>query len=114
MRIMLSRYLLALALTLVSEGSIAYLFGLRKRQAVLAVAAINVMTNLILNYCLFLLGYLGVAVSFMLVVALEILVVVIEWRLLVYVFREPTERFLLLSIVANTASFLAGVLLFWI
>ncbi len=111
---MLGKYLMALLLTLIIEGSIAYLFGLRTVQALLAVAMINVITNLPLNYVILVLGYLGIPAPFLLVVALEILVVVVEWRLFVYIFREPKGRFLVLSLLANTASFLVGVLLYWI
>ncbi len=110
---MLARYLLALFLTLIIEGSIAYLMGLRGRDYVLAVALINVITHPILNYLLFVLGYLNINASLMLIVLLEILVVIVEWRLLVYIFRSPKTRFLITSILANTASFLAGLLLFW-
>jgi hypothetical protein len=110
---MLGTYLLALFLTLTIEGSIAYLLGLRKRQYVLAVAMINVTTHVILNYLLLVLGYLGIDVTLMLVSLLEILVVVAEWQLLVYVFSNPSRRFFITSLLGNTVSFLVGVLLFW-
>ncbi len=110
---MLARYLLALFLTLIIEGSIAYLIGLRGRDYVLAVALINAITHPILNYLLLVLGYLNINASLMLIVLLEVLVVIVEWRMLVYIFRFPETRFLITSILANTASFLAGLLLFW-
>jgi hypothetical protein len=110
---MLGRYLLALLVTLVVEGSIAYVLGLRTTQYMLAIIAINVATNVTLNYLLLVLGYLGISASFILIIALEIGVVVIEWQLLVYIFREPRRRFLAVSILGNTASFLIGLLLFW-
>lgn len=111
---MLGTYLLALLLTLTIEGSVAYLFGLRKRGSLLAVAMINVITFLILNYLLLVLGYLGMNVPLAWVILLEVLVVVAEWRLLVYVFGNPSGRFFILSMIANTTSFLAGVLFFGI
>lgn len=107
------RYVLALLLTLVIEGGTAYLLGLRTSRYMLAVALINVITNLVLNYTIFSLGYLGVDVTFALIVSLEILVVIVEWQLLVYIFREPKGRFLAISILANTMSFFIGLLLFW-
>jgi len=110
---MLDRYLLALLLTLVIEGSIAYLLGLRTGQYMLAVAMINVLTHVSLNYLLFVLGYLGIDTSFILIVALEIGVAVVEWQLLVFAFREPKRRFLAISALGNTASFLIGLALFW-
>ena len=107
------RYLLALFLTIAIEGGVAYLLGLRKRQSMLAVLAINVITQPALNYLLLLLGYLNVNVTFTLILALEILVVLVEWQLLVYVLRAPKGRFLAVSFLANTLSFLVGLLLFW-
>jgi len=111
---MLGTYLLALLLTLTIEGSAAYLFGLRKRESLLVVAMINVITFVILNYLLLVLGYLGITVPLALVILLEMLVVVAEWRLLLYVFGKASGRFFILSLIANTASFLAGVLFFGI
>lgn len=110
---MLGRYLLALLLTLVIEGGIAYLLGLRKSQYMLAVALINVITHVILNYLILVLGYLGIDVTFVLIGTLEILVVIVEWQLLVYVFRGPKRRFLTISALANAMSFFIGLLLFW-
>jgi hypothetical protein len=105
-------FLLALFLTVLIEGGVAYLFGLRERRLLLAVAMINVITNPALNFFLLVLGYMHIAAPWTFVVALELLVVVVEWRLMVYVFRMPAGRLLLLSLVANASSFVAGLLLF--
>ncbi|HEX2994891.1 MAG TPA: hypothetical protein VHP14_08705 [Anaerolineales bacterium] len=110
---MLGRYLLALLLTILVEGCVAYLLGLRSRQSLLAVLAINVLTQPALNYLLLVLVYLNVNVTFMLIIALEILVVILEWQLLVYIFRAPTRRFLAVSFLGNALSFLVGLLFFW-
>ncbi len=110
---MLGRYLLALLLTIAIEDGVAWLFGFRSARSLLAVAMINCMTNPALNFLLLVLAWLGVEVTLPLIVPLEVVVVVVEWRLLVYVFTNPRGRLLYLSIAANTASFLAGVLLFW-
>ncbi len=110
---MLGDYLLALSLTLLIEGAIAYLFGLRTGRELLAVALINVITHLLLNYLLGLLGFLGLDAPLLLIVGLELLIVIAEWRLLVYVFGPAQGRFLTLSFLANSTSFLVGLLLFW-
>lgn len=110
---MFGRFLLALLLTLAIEGGVAWLFGFRTRQSQLAVAMINVITNPALNVFLLVLAWLGVKVTLLLILPLEVLVVLAEWRLLVYVFGDPKGRFFVLSLLANAASFLAGVLLFW-
>lgn len=110
---MLTRYLIALLLTVAVEGVVAYLLGFRRREFQLALAAINLVTNPMLNYSLAVLGYLGATVSLRLVVIFEIVIVFAEWGMLVYTFSEPRKRFLLISIVGNAASFGAGLLLFW-
>lgn len=110
---MLGRYLLTLLLTIAIEVGVAYLLGLRKSQYILAVAIINVITHLILNYLILVLGSVGIPVTFVLTFTLEILVVIVEWQLLVYVFRSPKGRFLLNSLLGNATSFLFGILLFW-
>ena len=111
---MLGRYLLALLLTLIIEGGIAYLLGLRKDQQLLTVAMINVITHPVLSYLLLVFGYLGMDVTLGLVSILEILVVIVEWQLLIYVFGSPSRRFFIVSLLANSVSFLIGILLFWI
>jgi hypothetical protein len=107
------RFLLALLLTLAIEGCVAWLFGFRKGRSQLVVAMINVITNPALNVFLLLLAWLGVDVTLWLVIPREIAVVAVEWGLLVYAFGGPKGRLFVLSLTANAASFLAGVLLFW-
>jgi hypothetical protein len=109
---MLAGYLLALFLTLVIEGCCAYAMGFRETRYVLAVAVINVITHVILSYSLFVLRYLGIDPPLALIVVLEALVVVAEWQLLVFCFRNPKGRFLTTALLGNTASFLLGTLVF--
>ena len=111
---MLGRFILALLLTLAIEGGVAWLLGLRTCQFLLAVTMINMITNPILNLLLLVLAYLGMEVTLLPVVLLEVLVVLAEWQLLVYVFGDPKGRFFVLSLLVNAASFLAGILFFWI
>ena len=110
---MIGRYLASLLLTLVVEGAVAYLLGFRKIHFFLVLTLINVITNRILNYLLLVLGFLGIEVTLIRVFLLEIVAVIAEWQLLAYVFGGPLKRFLILSALANAASFLTGVLLFW-
>jgi hypothetical protein len=110
---MLSRYLLTLLLTISIEGCIAYLFGFRTRQSLLAVALINVITHVILNYLLLILAYLDVDTTLAFIAIVEVLIVIAEWQMLVYVFHSPKGRFLVISALANAASFFIGMLLFW-
>jgi hypothetical protein len=107
------RYLLAFLLTVAIEGGIAWLFGFRTARSQLAVAMINCITNPALNYVLLVLAWRSVAVTLPLVVLLEVVVVLVEWGLLVYIFEHPKGRLFYLSLAANTASFLAGLAIFW-
>ncbi len=79
----------------------------------LAVVAINLITHPTLNYLILVFGSLSIKITFPLIAVLEILVVVVEWQLLVYMFRGSKGRFLITSLLANAASFFIGVLLFW-
>ena len=110
---MLERYLLAQLLTVAIEDGIAWLFGYRTARLLLAVAMINCITNPALNFLLLVLAWQGIKVTLFPVVLLEVLVVVVEWGLLVYVIGHPKGRLFFLSLAANTASFLAGLLIFW-
>jgi hypothetical protein len=110
---MLGRYLLALLLTVTIEVAVARLFGFRTGRSLLVVAMINCITNPALNFLLLVLAWLGVIVRMPLVVLLEVLVVGFEWGLYLYVFERPRGRLFLLSLMANAASFLAGVVIFW-
>jgi hypothetical protein len=106
------RYLLALLLTVAIEAAVAWLFGFRAARSQLAVAMINCITNPSLNFLLLVLAWLGAAVTLPLVLFLEVMVVLVEWRLLVYVFGNPKGRLFSLSLAAIAVSFLAGAWLF--
>ncbi len=110
---MLGTYLFTLLLTITIEGGVVYLLGFRKSQYMLAVVVINIITHPALNYLILVFGYLGIQVTYLLIAILEMLVVVVEWQLLVYMFRGSKGRFLITSLLANAASFFIGVLLFW-
>jgi hypothetical protein len=96
---------------------VAAAFGLRTRQALLAVVLVNLITNPVLNY----LTILGARIADpeqvpakvylpMLVVA-EILVVATEWRLLLRALGGSSKRMLAVSAVMNAASAAAGLVL---
>lgn len=79
----------------------------------LAVALINVITHVILNYSILVLSYFGIGTTFTSIAILEVLIVIAEWQMLVFVFQSSKGRFLFISTLANAASFFLGVLLFW-
>ena len=109
--------LTALALTEAVELPLAALLGLRTRRALTTVALINLLTNPVLNYLGWVLARFGdgaaaPATAIPVLVAAEAVVVLIEWRLLLWVLGGASRRMLLVSLALNTASAGAG-LVFW-
>ena len=103
----------ALLLTIVIEGIIAWLFGLRSNREILTVLLINVITNPLLNYLIAVNGYFHLISQItVLILCLEMSVVLVEWRLLVWVLRQNAKKMLMLSFVMNACSYLAGLLIF--
>ncbi|MBN1580290.1 MAG: hypothetical protein JXA89_06280 [Anaerolineae bacterium] len=109
----LTRYLLTLLLTVAVEWSVACLLGFRTKQFALAVILINLITHPALNYFILFLVYLNLDPGLGLVIVLEVAVALVEWRLLVYVFDRPRKKLFLLAVLANLASFITGLILFW-
>jgi len=111
---LLSNFLLALFLTFLIEILIAFILGYRNKTFFIIIFFINVITNPILNY-LVQLNYLFEIFSnkILLILPLEIIVILTEWLILVYVFdKRDKTKLLILSIVMNLASFIIGLVLF--
>lgn len=102
-------------LTVAVEVPIAALLGLRARTALVAVALINVMTNPALGYVLLvvrhLLGWDGGALALPLLALLvgEVLVILAEWRLLIWVLGGSRRRMLKVALAMNVASACIGL-----
>lgn len=106
-------------MTLAVELPVAALLGLRTRRALLTVVLVNLLTNLLLNYAGILVAQFddwaarpATVVVSALVVA-ELLVVIAEWRLLLWVLGGGSRRLFLTSLAMNAASALVGIV-FWI
>jgi hypothetical protein len=125
--------LLALAMTVAIEIPVAALFGLRRRELGV-VAAVSFVTNPPLNLFFALLSTLGVGYTkiytdlpqrhlehvvaqpwiWALLCLLELIVVVVEWRLLVWALAGKagsSRRLLIISIAMNAASATLGTFL---
>ena len=103
----------ALLLTIVIEVVVAWLFGLRSKRELWTVVLINVITNPLLNYLIAVNGYFHlISQTTILILCLEVAVVLVEWRLLVWVLGQNSRKMLLLSFVMNACSYLAGLLIF--
>ena len=105
-------YLITFFLSAIIELTAVFLLGFRKKKFILAVFTVNLFTHPLLNYFLAVFASFGFSFNLILIIFLEILVVLTEARLLEYTFKN--QKFLKLSIIMNTASFLLGILLFWL
>jgi hypothetical protein len=106
----LGSYFWPFTLGVIVETAVALLLGYRNRDMVAAVFFINLMTNPATNFlfragcsCHFLSG------SIPSMTGLEVAVVIVEWRMLNYVFSGRSRSLFLLSMLMNAASFVAGL-----
>lgn len=111
--IIIISFFAALLLTIIIELTAALLIGYRKRNEIITIILINVITNPALNYLLFVNRTLSLfEISIFVILFLELLVVLIEWRLLVFALKEKSNKLLALSIVINFCSYIIGFYLF--
>jgi hypothetical protein len=106
----LGSYFWPFALSVIVEPAVALLLGYRNRDMLVVVFFVNLMTNPATNlffragcYCHLLSG------SVPSMIGLEVAVVIVEWRVLNYVFSGRSKSMFLLSLLMNTASFIAGL-----
>ena len=110
---LISSYLLALFLTIIIELIVAFFFGFRKKIDIIAIIFINLLTNPILNYLLLVNDYFSFFKSSLLIILfLEAIVVLLEWKLLVFALQGKSKNLLALSLVMNFCSYIVGVLFF--
>jgi hypothetical protein len=110
---MILNLLYALALTLIIEGAAAFLMGYRGKRFYSILILMNIMTNPAINYILTLFFLIGPQGMYHFAeVFLEAVVVLVEWRILSYVFPGKAGKMLRLSLVLNASSYLSGLLLF--
>jgi hypothetical protein len=103
----------ALFLTIAIEFGVAWIFRLRSKTELLTIAFINLITNPLLNYLILVNGYFQlISQNIILVLILEVGVVLVEWRLLLYVLRQDVRKMFILSVVMNGLSYIAGLLIF--
>jgi len=102
--------LIALVLTLVIELVVAFVLGFRKREEILAIVAVNLITNPALNLFIQLAAYLELfQFSMQILIPLEALVVVAEFLLLSIMLKQKKVKLFSLSLAINTTSFLIGL-----
>ncbi|MDO8524705.1 MAG: hypothetical protein Q7R99_03680 [bacterium] len=110
---LISSYFLALFLTIVIELAVAFFFGFRKKIEIIAIIFINLFTNPILNYLLAVNDHFSFfKVNLLVILFLELLIVLAEWKLLVFSLQEKSKKLLALSVVMNFFSYIIGLLIF--
>jgi hypothetical protein len=111
--LLINNYLLALFLTIAIELVVAFFFGFRKKSEIVAIIFVNLLTNPVLNYLLLVNNHFSFfKINLVITLFLELLVVLAEWKLLVYALQEKSNRILVLSFAMNFCSYIAGVLIF--
>ncbi len=106
-------YLVALLLTIAIEIIVAIFFGYRKKSEIATIIFINLITNPLLNYLLFINGYFGITqINTTAILFLEIIIVLVEWLLLRFALQQNSKKLFALSLVMNFCSYIAGVLFF--
>jgi hypothetical protein len=100
------------------EVPVAAALGLRDRRSLVAVACVSLITNPLLNWTGWVLATVvdwsaSPAGALAFILPAELVVVLVEWRLLVWALDRDSRRLLLVSAVMNAASALAG-LVFWL
>jgi len=105
----------ALALTLLVELSVALAMGWRSWNDLAGVAAVSVITNplFVLSVYILLLIFrdLPLLPLVLFMAVLEVVIVLVEGRLLKWALKKDPRKTILLSAVMNTASFAAGLIL---
>lgn len=108
-----SSIFLALVITIIIECIVAIVLKHYKRSDLVSIVCINVVTNPLLNYLLWLNSdYQWFQLTWPIVILIEIIVVLVESGLLMFSLKKSLHESLLLSFVMNGVSYLAGILLF--
>jgi len=103
----------ALLLTEVVEFVAAYIMGHRGKEFYIALVLVNLITNPLINYILLVLYTLKLLhFRLIIIIILEIIVIISEWRILSYALPKKIKSFLTLSIAMNISSYLVGVMIY--
>jgi hypothetical protein len=106
-------YLVALALTLIIEVSVAYILGFRNAKSLISVVCVNFISHPIFGYFL----WINEAASFIVInsfsiVILEVIITIIEALLLFFALKQKFKIMLGLSLAINFTSFVIGLIIF--
>lgn len=106
------RLSLALILTVVIEAAVAAWLGYRTRRDQKCIFLVNVITNPAFNYLLIIFNLAtGLWPSELFIIFLEMIIVVIEWRLLARATGHESRNIFALSLLMNAASYSSSLLI---
>jgi hypothetical protein len=110
---MIAALIIPLLFTILVEVIVAIIFGYRSKLEIATVILINLITNPILNYFLLVDGQIRlISINLQLILFLEVVIVLSEWMLLKFTLKQSSKKLLLLSIVMNFCSVMAGIVVF--
>jgi hypothetical protein len=98
---------------MVIELGVALFFGFRKKIEIIAIIFVNLLTNPILNYLLLVNNHFSFFKTDLLIILfLEFVVILVEWKLLLYIIQNKSSKIFKLSFVMNFCSYIVGVIIF--
>ena len=110
--LLLLNMLKALILTIIIEEIIATPFFKVNYRNYFVILLINIITNPAVNYIYIVLKQIfGINPLSIYIILLEILVILVEWKLIEYALKKKSYVFMIYSIVANSTSYIIGLLL---
>lgn len=111
--IIFATLMVALGLTIITELAVASFYIREYRHWWLVVVLINVLTNLPLNCFLTLFWWTDLyAYHSIWLWLIEGLIALLEWQVLIYVFKNSPIKMFWLSLIMNSISYLIGWLIF--
>lgn len=109
---MFTYYLMTLALTLILEFLVYFLFSFKDKTALLTLLGLNLITHPLLALYLFIGSTVfELSLFFSEILVLELVIVFLESFILFYIYKNKHSysKLLMLSLSANSASFLFGL-----
>jgi hypothetical protein len=104
-------FLIPYLLTILIESAAAWLLGVREILFYKSMIFINLITNPPLCFFLLVLYHFDNTHVALITIFFEIIIVLIEWRLLVLVFPKKNKNMFWLSLIMNGSSYFFGVLI---
>lgn len=105
-------FLERILLTLIIELVVAFLFGIRQKKQIFVIICINMITQILLNFCLMI--FKGTSFFFLpfVYIPLEVIVIIIENKVYQkYLEIDEKKKIKAYTIIANILSFLLGLLI---